>query len=127
MVNLAQQPIWKPDSPAGFDDIAIGEPGDAGLHAARAKADETVGGKGGAALGMLAARQMSVADGARIGMIETNGWDTHTGQNYRLAAQLKQLVAGAMAQHFGLDPVRAAGVLFPKTRPTAIAQRLVIA
>jgi len=52
-----------------------------------------VGGKGGAALGVLAARQMSVADGARIGMIETNGWDTHTGQNYRLAAQLKQLVA----------------------------------
>ena len=86
-----------------------------------------MGGKGGAALGMLAARQMSVADGARIGMIETNGWDTHTGQNYRLAAQLKQLVAGAMAQHFGLDQVRAAGVLFPETRPTAIAQRLVIA
>ena len=181
--------------------------------AARAKAGEMAGGKGGAALGMLAARQMSGADGARIGMIETNGWDTHTGQNYRLAAQLKQLdatiaafrdglgsaawantvvlvatefgrtakangtggtdhgtgsvamliggavaggrviadwpglstgalyegrdlrptsdldalVAGTMAQHFGLDPARTAGLLFPETRPTAIAQRLVIA
>ena len=181
--------------------------------AARAKAGEMVGGKGGAALGMLAARQMSGADGARIGMIETNGWDTHTGQNYRLAAQLKQLdatiaafrdglgsaawantvvlvatefgrtakangtggtdhgtgsvamliggavaggrviadwpglstgalyegrdlkptsdldalVAGTMAQHFGLDPARAAGLLFPETRPTPMAQRLVTA
>ncbi len=181
--------------------------------AARAKAGEMAGGKGGAALGMLAARQMSGADGARIGMIETNGWDTHTGQNYRLAAQLKQLdatiaafrdglgsaawantvvlvatefgrtakangtggtdhgtgsvamliggavaggrviadwpglstgalyegrdlrptsdldalVAGTMAQHFGLDPARAAGLLFPETRPTPMAQRLVIA
>jgi uncharacterized protein (DUF1501 family) len=181
--------------------------------AARAKAGEVAGGKGGAALGTLAARQMSGADGARIGMIETNGWDTHTGQNYRLAAQLKQLdatiaafrdglgsaawantvvlvatefgrtakangtggtdhgtgsvamlmggavaggrviadwpglstgalyegrdlkptsdldalVAGAMAQHFGLDPARAAGLLFPETRPTPFAQRLVIA
>jgi len=181
--------------------------------AARAKAGEMAGGKGGAALGTLAARQMSGADSARIGMIETNGWDTHTGQNYRLAAQLKQLdatiaafrdglgraawantvvlvatefgrtakangtggtdhgtgsvamlmggavaggrviadwpglstgalyegrdlkptsdldalVAGAMVQHFGLDPVRAAGLLFPETRPTAMAQRLVIA
>ena len=181
--------------------------------AARAKAGEMAGGKGGAALGMLAARQMSGADGARIGMIETNGWDTHTGQNYRLAAQLKQLdatiaafrdglgsaawantvvlvatefgrtakangtggtdhgtgsvamliggavaggrviadwpglstgalyegrdlrptsdldalVAGAMAQHFGLDPARTAGLLFPETRPTPISQRLVTA
>ena len=181
--------------------------------AARAKAGEMAGGKGGAALGMLAARQMSGADGARIGMIETNGWDTHTGQNYRLAAQLKQLdatiaafrdglgsaawantvvlvatefgrtakangtggtdhgtgsvamliggavaggqviadwpglssgalyegrdlkptsdldalVAGTMAQHFGLDPARTAGLLFPETRPTPISQRLVTA
>ena len=181
--------------------------------AARAKAGEMAGGKGGAALGTLAARQMSGADGARIGMIETNGWDTHTGQNYRLAAQLKQLdatiaafrdglgsaawantvvlvatefgrtakangtggtdhgtgsvamlmggavaggrviadwpglstgalyegrdlkptsdldalVAGAMAQHFGLDPARAAGLLFPETRPVPIAERLVTA
>ena len=180
--------------------------------AARAKAGD-IGSKGGAAaLGTLAARQMSGAGGARIGMIETNGWDTHTGQNGRLANQLKQLdatiaafrtglgpdwsstmvlvatefgrtarangtggtdhgtgsmamllggavaggrviadwpglapavlyegrdlkptmdldalVAGAMAQHFGLDPARSAGLLFPETRPTPTNQRLVVA
>ena len=179
--------------------------------AARAKAGDLAIGKGGAALGALAARQMSGPGGARVGMIETNGWDTHTGQNGRLTAQLRQLdatidafrtglgaewantmvlvatefgrtahangtggtdhgtgamamlvggavaggrvladwpglgpsalyesrdlkpttdldalVAGAMAQHFGLDPARAAGLLFPETKPVAMAQRLVI-
>ena len=179
--------------------------------AARAKAGDLAIGKGGAALGALAARQMNGPGGARIGMIETNGWDTHTGQNGRLTAQLRQLdatidafrtglgpewantmvlvatefgrtahangtggtdhgtgamamlvggavaggrvladwpglgpsalyesrdlkpttdldalVAGAMAQHFGLDPARAAGLLFPETKPVAMAQRLVI-
>ena len=180
--------------------------------AARAKAGD-LGGKGGAAaLGTLAARQMTGADGARVGMIETNGWDTHTGQNGRLSGQLKQLdatiaafraglgpawdqtlvlvatefgrtarangtggtdhgtgsmamllggavaggrivadwpglapgalyegrdlkpttdldslAAGALAQHFALDPSRAAGLLFPDTRPTPVAQRLVVA
>jgi len=180
--------------------------------AARTKAGDLADGRGGAALGALAARQMSGADGARIGMIETNGWDTHSGQNGRLAAQLKQLdatiaafrtglgaawdqtlvlvatefgrtakangtggtdhgtgamamllggavaggrviadwpglspgalyegrdlkpttdldalVAGAMAQHFGLEPGRAAGLLFPETRPTPLAQKLILA
>jgi len=180
--------------------------------AARAKAGDLASGKGGAALGALAARQMSGVDGARIAMIETNGWDTHTGQNGRLAAQLKQLdatiaafrdglgtawsntvvlvatefgrtakangtggtdhgtgamamllggavaggrviadwpglasgalyegrdlkpttdldalVAGAMAQHFGLEPRRSAELLFPETRPVPFAQKLVIA
>ncbi len=180
--------------------------------AAREKAGDLASGKGGAALGALAARQMSGPDGARIAMIETNGWDTHSGQNGRLAAQLKQLdatiagfrtglgaewsntlvlvatefgrtakangtggtdhgtgamamlmggavaggrvladwpglspgalydgrdlkpttdldalVASALAQHFGLDPARASGLLFPETRPAPLTQRLVIA
>jgi len=180
--------------------------------AARTKAGDLTGGKGGAALGALAARQMSGADGARVGMIETNGWDTHSGQAFRLAAQLKQLdatlaafrdglggewrntlvlvatefgrtakangtggtdhgtgalamlfggavaggrvladwpglspgalyegrdlkpttdldalVAGALAQHFALDPSRAASLLFPETRPQPVSQKLVIA
>ncbi|MEO7786790.1 MAG: DUF1501 domain-containing protein [Sphingomicrobium sp.] len=179
--------------------------------AARAKAGELGGGKGGGVLGTLAARQMSGPGGARIGMIETNGWDTHTGQNGRLAGQLKQLdqtiaafraglgsdwsstlvlvatefgrtarangtggtdhgtgsmamlvggavsggrivadwpglsptalyeardlkpttdldalVAGAMAQHFGLDPTCAAGLLFPETKPAPLAQKLIL-
>jgi uncharacterized protein (DUF1501 family) len=48
------------------------------------------GGQRGAATGTLAAK-MLVGEGARIAMIETNGWDTHSGQRGRLAAQLGNL------------------------------------
>jgi uncharacterized protein (DUF1501 family) len=48
------------------------------------------GGQKGAATGALAARMLS-GDGARIAMIETNGWDTHSGQRGRLATQLRDL------------------------------------
>jgi uncharacterized protein (DUF1501 family) len=34
---------------------------------------------------------MLLGGGARIAMIETNGWDTHSGQRGRLAAQLRDL------------------------------------
>ena len=180
--------------------------------AARAKAGDLTDGKGGVAVGALAARLMSGPDGARIGMIETNGWDTHSGQNGRLAAQLKgldamiaayrsglgaawndtlilvatefgrtakangtggtdhgtgamammlggavaggrviadwpglsagalyegrdlkpttdldALVAGALAQHFALDPARAMAALFPESRGSAVAQKLIAA
>ena len=69
-------------------------------QAARMKAGELGDAKGGAAAGQLAARLMGGADGARIAMIETNGWDTHNGQRGRLAAQLRgldALVANLMA------------------------------
>lgn len=42
-------------------------------------------------LGKLAASFLARADGPRIAMIETGGWDTHTGQEGRLARQLKSL------------------------------------
>jgi uncharacterized protein (DUF1501 family) len=48
------------------------------------------GGQNGAAVGALAAKMLG-ADGARIAMIETNGWDTHSGQRGRLTAQLRSL------------------------------------
>jgi uncharacterized protein (DUF1501 family) len=48
------------------------------------------GGPKGAATGALAAK-MLMGDGARIAMIETNGWDTHSGQRGRLNAQLRDL------------------------------------
>ena len=48
------------------------------------------GGQKGAAIGALAAK-MLLGDGARIAMIETNGWDTHSGQRGRLNAQLRDL------------------------------------
>jgi uncharacterized protein (DUF1501 family) len=41
-------------------------------------------------------------DGARIAMIETNGWDTHSGERGRLAAQLKGLDAIILAMKSGL-------------------------
>src|SRR5205085_9456758 len=43
------------------------------------------GGQKGAATGALAAK-MLLGDGARIAMLETNGWDTHSGQRGWLAA-----------------------------------------
>jgi len=44
-----------------------------------------------ASLGNLAASFMARNDGPRIAMIETGGWDTHTGQEGRLTRQLKSL------------------------------------
>jgi len=169
------------------------------------------GGQNGAAIGSLAAKMLS-GDGARIAMIETNGWDTHSGQRARLNAQLRNLdrlvaslkaglgadwastlvvvatefgrtakpngtggtdhgqasaamllggavngarvvadwpglstaalyegrdlrpttdldalIAGALVQHYGLDPARAMATLFPETRGTAFAQSLITA
>jgi uncharacterized protein (DUF1501 family) len=54
-------------------------------------------GQSGAATGALAAKLLSGESGARIAMIETGGWDTHSGQRGRLAAQMRgldQIVAG---------------------------------
>ncbi len=178
--------------------------------ATRAKAGDLSSERGGAAAGALAAKLMGGADGARIAMIETNGWDTHNGQRGRLGAQLRgldallaalktglgaawsdtlvlvatefgrtarvngtggtdhgtgamamllggavaggkivadwpglangalydardlkptldldALVASALSQHFGLDGVRTAGLLFPETRPRLVTQRLI--
>lgn len=57
-------------------------------------------GRNGAEIGKLAASLMLPADGARVMMVETGGWDTHSGQRGRLAAQLRgldQLVAAFQA------------------------------
>ena len=45
---------------------------------------EAGGGQNGAAIGALAARLLAGETGARIAMIETGGWDTHSGQRGRL-------------------------------------------
>ncbi|WP_242146014.1 DUF1501 domain-containing protein [Sphingomonas sp. BAUL-RG-20F-R05-02] len=62
-------------------------------------------GKNAAATGALAAKLLAPANGARIAMIETGGWDTHTGQRGRLAAQLKGLDGMIGALQSGLGPV----------------------
>lgn len=86
---------------------------DAQLHALWAKALQTrqlaqeAGGDAGrdaAATGTLAARLLAPADGARIAMIETGGWDTHAGQRGRLNTQLKALDAMVAALKSGLGP-----------------------
>jgi uncharacterized protein (DUF1501 family) len=59
-------------------------------------------GQNGAAVGALAAKMLGGANGARIAMIETNGWDTHSGQRGRLAAQLKGLDQTVAAMKTGL-------------------------
>ena len=72
--------------------------GDAQLHALWNEATATRAltsdlaqdnGRNAAATGALAARLLAPANGARIAMIETGGWDTHAGQRGRLAAQLR--------------------------------------
>jgi uncharacterized protein (DUF1501 family) len=73
---------------------------DAQLHALWSSALEArgmAGGMGGgnrqnaAALGRMAAGFLARADGPRLAMIETGGWDTHSGQAGRLANQLRGL------------------------------------
>jgi uncharacterized protein (DUF1501 family) len=59
-------------------------------------------GRNAAATGALAARLMAPANGARIAMIETGGWDTHAAQKGRLAQQLRGLDAMIGAIHAGL-------------------------
>ncbi|MDP3762022.1 MAG: DUF1501 domain-containing protein [Ramlibacter sp.] len=55
-----------------------------------------------ATLGRMAAGFLARADGPRIAMIETSGWDTHSGQNARLANQLKGLDGLIAGLHEGL-------------------------
>lgn len=54
-------------------------------------------------LGRVAARMMEGPAGARVLMIETGGWDTHTGQTGRLTAQLNNLdtLVATMAEALG--------------------------
>lgn len=58
-----------------------------------------------ASFGKLAASFLAKANGPRVAMIETGGWDTHTGQEGRLARQLKSLDTMIAAIRDGLGPV----------------------
>jgi len=60
------------------------------------------GGANAAATGALAAKLLTGANSARIAMIETGGWDTHSAQTGRLNAQLKGLDAMLSALKTGL-------------------------
>jgi uncharacterized protein (DUF1501 family) len=58
-----------------------------------------------ASLGKLAASFLSKPDGPRIAMLETGGWDTHSGQQNRLAVQLKALDTLLASLRDNLGPV----------------------
>lgn len=85
---------------------------DGQLHALWSSALEArgmAGGMGGGAnrqdaatLGRMAAGFLGRADGPRIAMIETSGWDTHSGQTARLATQLRNLDNLLAGLHEGL-------------------------
>ena len=89
--------------------------GDAQLHAlwssamaARgiASAADMVGGparQNPASLGRMAAGFLAQPDGPRIAMLETGGWDTHSGQAARLTSQLRALdtLLGALRDGLG--------------------------
>jgi uncharacterized protein (DUF1501 family) len=62
-------------------------------------------GRNGRDLGKLAASLLLPARGARVMMIDTGGWDTHSGQKFRLAAQLRGLDALLAELKSGLGPV----------------------
>lgn len=88
--------------------------GDPQLHALWSAAQEARSMAGGMAnggnrqspaeLGRSAAGFLSRADGPRIAMIETGGWDTHSGQAGRLAAQLRGLDGLIAGLRQGLGP-----------------------
>ena len=101
--------------PAASDDLltrvsALYE-GDAQLHGlwtsamdARGLAGDASAHQDPASLGKLAAQFLARADGPRIAMIETGGWDTHSAQNARLANQLKALDTMLASLRDGLGP-----------------------
>lgn len=99
--------------------------GDAQLHALWSSALEARGmstGMGGgagqrdaAALGRMAAGFLARADGPRLAMIETGGWDTHSGQNARLANQLRGLDNLIAGLHEGLGGAWAQTVVLVAT------------
>jgi uncharacterized protein (DUF1501 family) len=98
---------------------------DAQLHALWSSAIQARGMAGGmgasgvrqepVALGRMAAGFLSRADGPRIAMVETNGWDTHSGQAARLANQLKALDGLIAGLRDGLGPVWAQTVVLVAT------------
>ena len=83
--------------------------------AARGMAGDERTGTNPADLGKLAAGFLARADGPRIAMLETGGWDTHTGQAFRLTAQLKALDTLVAALRDGLGPTWAQTIVLVAT------------
>ena len=104
--------------PAASDDLMMRVAGlyrsDPQLHSLWSTAMKTrmtagdlsdTGGKNGTATGELAAKMLAGENGARVAMIETGGWDTHSAERGRLTAQLRGLdnMVAAMKSGLGAD------------------------
>ena len=114
----AMDPI---DAIAAMDGRASGQPMDSPSGRARAGAPARPGPRpraqrqDPAALGRSAAGFLARPDGPRVAMIETSGWDTHSGQANRLAAQLRALDSVVAGLQAGLGPVWAQTVVLVAT------------
>lgn len=88
------------------EDLYSGDPQLAALWSAaiasRPESGANGNGQAPATLGALAAQFLARADGPRIAMIESNGWDTHSQQAPRLARQLNGLDQMIAALRTGL-------------------------
>ncbi len=76
----------------------------AARRVAQASGADAKGGRDLPKLARLAADFLTKPDGARIAVLEFDGWDTHSGQQGRLANQLKQLDTALAALKTGLGP-----------------------
>jgi uncharacterized protein (DUF1501 family) len=72
-------------------------------------------GRNGAAIGALAAKLMAPENGARLMMIETGGWDTHSAQKGRMNGGLNGLDQMIGAINTGLGPAWANTVVLVAT------------
>ncbi|HEX8445916.1 MAG TPA: DUF1501 domain-containing protein [Sphingomonas sp.] len=82
---------------------------------ARAAAGADIARADPAGIGRLAAGFLARADGPRIAMVETGGWDTHSDQASRLGRQLANLDTLIDALRTGLGPAWAQTVLVVAT------------
>jgi uncharacterized protein (DUF1501 family) len=51
----------------------------------------------------------------------------YEGRDLKPTTDLDALIAGALAQHYGLEPARVMTSLFPETRGTALSEKLIVA
>lgn len=108
-------PSSLPDaSDALMERVSMLYQGDSQLHALWSEAMATRAltggmtndeGRNAAATGAMAAKLLVPANGARIAMIETGGWDTHAQQRGRLGGQLRALDGMVGALQTGLGPL----------------------
>jgi uncharacterized protein (DUF1501 family) len=51
----------------------------------------------------------------------------YEGRDLKPTTDLDSLIAGALAQHYAIEPARAMSILFPESRGAALRQPLILA